>query len=214
MIGRPVRWSLILAGISALLFAPSASRGAEQDDATYRTLLERVKEGDLTIDFRALRFACMKASHCEPTGSLADLTAMSVEDPRKVVAVAEKLVEDGFVNLEAHATAAGAYTQLNNAEKANTHFAITLALMASIMRSRDGKTKASAYEVICDREEYSVLSALGLSYLPPGASTTLVKDGAHSYEKWDTQNLKTGQKVVVYFNIDAFIPAKSLVRDK
>jgi hypothetical protein len=145
---------------------------------------------------------------------LAGLTDLSDEDPNKAVAAAEKLIEDGFVNLEAHATAAGGYGKLNNSQKANAHFAIALALMRSIIGTRDGKTKESAYEVICDREEYSVLSALGLSYLPPGASMTPVKDGLHSYEKWDTQNLKTGQKVAVYFNIDAFIPAKSRVRDK
>jgi Domain of unknown function (DUF4919) len=188
--------------------------GAEADDITYRTLLERAKGGDFTVDFRALRLACMKASHCEPRGSRADLTAMSAEDPHKVVEVAEKLIEDGFVNLEAHATAAGAYAKLNDSEKAKAHFAITLELLRSIMATRDGKTKESAYEVICDREEYSVLSALGLPYLPPAASMTPVKDGTHSYERWRVQNPKTGQDVVLYFNIDAFIPAKSRVRDK
>ena len=123
---RPVSW-LLLTVIPAVLVAPSVSRGAEQDDATYRTLLERVKGGDLTIDFRALRLACMKASHCEPRGSLAGLTDLSDEDPNKAVAAAEKLIEDGFVNLEAHATAAGGYGKLNNLQKANAHLAIALA---------------------------------------------------------------------------------------
>jgi hypothetical protein len=156
----------------------------------------------------------MKASHCEPRGSLADLTAMSVDDPRKVVEVAEKLIEDGFVNVEAHATAAGAYAKLNEPQKAEAHFAITLALLRSIMNRGDGKTKETAYEVIGDREEYFVLSALGLPYSPPEASVTHVPDGAHRYERWEVKNPKTGQTVVVFFNIDAFIPAKSYPRDK
>ena len=68
--------------------------------------------------------------------------------------------------------------------------------------------------MIGDREEYSVLSALGLPYRPPEASVTHIVDGQHRYERWEVKNPKTGQKVVLFFNIDAFIPAKSYPRDK
>jgi len=145
---------------------------------------------------------------------LAGLTDLSDEDPNKAVAAAEKLIEDGFVNLEAHATAAGGYGKLNNLQKANAHLAIALALMRSIMGTRDGKTKESAYEVICDREQYFVLTALGLLYAPPLASPTHVSDGPHRYERWQVKNPKTSEDVVVFFNIDAFTPAKSYPRDK
>ena len=138
---------------------------AEEDDVTYRTLVERVKGGDLTVDFRALRLACMKASHCEPRGSKADLTVLSSQDYRKAVQVAEKLIDEGFVNIEAHATAAGLYAELNEPEKAKVHFAITLALMGSIMTGKDGKSEDTAYEVIGDREMYYVMAALGLPYV-------------------------------------------------
>jgi|KBSMisStandDraft_5_1062788.scaffolds.fasta_scaffold68391_2 hypothetical protein len=195
-------------------WAPPTAPAAEQDDVVYQALVQRVKDGDLTVDFRALRLACMKASHCEPRGSLADLVAMDVTDLHKVAEVSERLIEEGFVNLEAHATAAGAYARLNEPQKAQIHFAITLALMRSIMSRSDGKTKETAYEVIGDREEYAVLSALGLPYAPPEARVTHMSDGPHRYEKWDVRNPKTGQTVVVFFNIDAFLPNKSYPRDK
>src|SRR5689334_1914053 len=122
-LGKHVCCVGILSLISILL-SPLTAVGGEQDDLTYQTLVDRAKAGELTIDFRALRLACIRASHCEPRGSATDLTAMSVEDPRKALEVAKKLIEDGFANLEAHATAAGAYARLNEQEKANAHLAI------------------------------------------------------------------------------------------
>jgi hypothetical protein len=83
------------------------------------------------------------------------------------------------------------------------------------MSTGDGKTVESAFEVICEREEYAVLSALGLTYFGSMVSMTPVNAyGPHHYERWDVQNPKTGQNVVVFFNIDAFSPAKSPVRNK
>ena len=209
-----VRWFRVLYIVLALCLPPSSVVGAEDDDITYQTLVQRVKGGDSTVDFRALRLACMKSSQCEPRGSKSDLAAMLTDDVPTVVTVAERLIDKGFVNVEAHATAAGAYAKLNKRREADTHFAITLALMRSIMATRDGKTKESAYEVICDREEYSVLNALGLPFFAPAASMAPVKDGPHSYERWEVQSPKTGQTVVVFFNIDAFSPNKSRARDK
>lgn len=170
-----------------------------------------MKKGDLSIDFRLLRMACIRSSLCEPRGSLADLRALNDADTaKKVVEIAEKLIDRGFVNIEAHATVVQAYTKLNDPAKAKFHLDVTTALIRSIMNSGDGKTKESAFEVICDREEYDTLAALGLPYFGPTVTWVGgLKDGPHTFEKFQVQNPKTGQNVTVFFNIDNFSPLKS-----
>ena len=214
-----VRLSGILIVASGLSLSVSFAIAGEQDDVTYQALVQRVKGGDLSIDFRLLRLACVRSSLCEPRGTKADLGAMNraVADhqPSKVVEIVERLVEQGYVNLEAHATAVQAYTQLNESVKAKFHLDVATALMRSIMSTGDGKNKESAFEVICDREEYDVLTSLGLPYFGSGVvSVHTVQDGSHAYDRWEVQNPKTGQNAVVFFNIDQFSTSKSLVTDR
>jgi Domain of unknown function (DUF4919) len=209
------RWLRILSIVAAFGKAPFALIGADQDDATYRALVQRVEGGDLTVDFRSLRLACIKSSQCEPRGTKAALGAMNraVNDREydKVVEIAGQLISRGFVNIEAHATSVGAYEELHDAGNAKFHREVTTGLLRSILNSGDGKTKESAFEVICDREEYETLSALGLPYLGPEVSFTTVEDGGRHYDRWQVRHPKTGQMVVLFFNTDAFSPTKSRV---
>jgi len=79
----------------------------------------------MSVDFRELRLACLKASDCN----------------RTVVETAGKIVQDGFVNMEAHIALAEVYPKLNEPAKAKFHLDVTTALMRSIFMSGDGKTK-------------------------------------------------------------------------
>jgi Domain of unknown function (DUF4919) len=209
------RWLSSLSVAFAVVMAPSFAMGAEQDDATYRALVQRVESGDFTIDFRSLRMACVRSSLCEPRGTKADLGALNRADNDhefdKVAEVAEKLISKGFVNIEAHANCVGAYAQLHNTVKSKFHQDVTTELLRSILNSGDGKTKQTAFEVICDREEYDTLSALGLPYFGPSVSSTTVEDGEHHYDRWEVRHPQTGQMVVLFFNTDAFSPTKSRV---
>jgi hypothetical protein len=45
-------------------------------------------------------------------------------------------------------------------------------------------------------------------------SYAAVEDDGHHYDKFEIQDTKTGQNVAVFFNTDAFLPAKSRVGDK
>jgi hypothetical protein len=189
--------------------------GAEQDDAVYRALVQRVEGGDFTIDFRSLRMACVRSNLCEPRGTKAGLVAMNraVNDREydKAAEIGEQIIGSGFVNIEAHATSAGAYTELHDLRKAKFHLDVTAALLRSILNSGDGKTLQTAFEVICDREEYDTLSALGQPYLGPEVSSTVVEDAGHHYDRWEIRHPQTGQVLVFFFNTDAFSPTKSRV---
>jgi hypothetical protein len=174
----------------------------------YLTLVRRVEAGDFTVDFQALRLACMKSTECEPRGTKADLGALNeaVRDHQleKVVEIAERLIRQGFVNMEVHATCVKAYEELHEAAKSKFHLDVTTALLRSILLSGDGKSKESAYPVISDREEYFTLVAKGLPYVGSGGSASAIEEGGHRYDRWEVPDPKTGKAVVIFFNTDAF----------
>jgi hypothetical protein len=83
--------------------------------------------------------------------------------------------------------------------------------MRSIFLSGDGKTKETAFEVICDREEYIMMTALGLPSLGSSVSAESFAFGPHRYDKRQVADTKTSKYIEVFFNIDAFSPTKSRV---
>jgi Domain of unknown function (DUF4919) len=209
------RWLRVLFIVAASGQATFPVVGAEPDDIVYQNLVQRVESGDFTVDFRALRLACIRSSLCEPRGKKADLVAMNraVNDREydKVVEIGERLIRSGFVNIEAHATSASANVELHDSVRAKFHLDVTAALIRSILSSGDGKTKESAFEVICDREEYEALTALRQPYFGPEVSSTVVEDGGHHYDRWEIRQPQTGQMAVFFFNTDDFSPTKSRV---
>jgi len=187
--------------------------GTDQANATYRELVARVRGGDFAVDFRTLRMACARSNICEPRAKPDDLAAMNVAvaEPRlnDAADICEKLVNQGFINIEAHMVCGQTYSQLNKAEQSKFHMDVMTALLRSILDAGDGKTEATAYEVISVREEYIVLAAMGLpNFGNAGASRRTVAEGGHQYERWEVRNPKTQADVVVFFNIDAVPPTK------
>jgi Domain of unknown function (DUF4919) len=191
----------------------SVGIAAQQDDAAYHVLVQRVSAGDMTIDFRALRLACIKASDCEPRATPTDLHDMTSAAENHVletsVEIGETLVAKGFVNIEAHLALATAYGQMNQPVKAKFHMDVTTALMRSIFLSGNGKTKETAFEVVCDREEYVMMAAIGLPAFGPSVAVGSIVDGIHKFETREALDPKTGNRVKVFFNVDAYSPTKS-----
>lgn len=182
--------------------------------ASYTDLVDRVNKGDLSIDFRALRFACLKEKNCAPEGNREDLVkvrrAMQSKDFSEATKVANKLIDHGFPNIEAHAFCSEAYDALNEPEKAKFHHEVTRALIRSILASGDGKAQEEAFEVISVSEEYIIMQVLGLPRFPIQQSLVAVK--GHSYDVLQVTDPKSGEKVSVYFNIDAFYPSRQLAK--
>lgn len=181
---------------------------SEDEDAVYRNLVQRVQSGDFTVDFRALRMACMKSTLCEPRGSRADLASMnraeSAHDYARVIKIGERLIDQGFVNIEVHATLVKIYQDMQEPEKSKFHLDVTTALLRSILGSGDGKTTETAYQVICDREEYDTLTSLGLRYFGPMVSQTAVRENGHAYDRFEITNSVDGRSRFIFFNVDAF----------
>jgi hypothetical protein len=191
---------------------------ADLTAADYRTLVERVEGGDFTVDFRALRLACMRSTECDPRGQLADLEAVTRasagHQSAQALETAERLIRQGFVSFDAHMYCIKAYGELHEPAKAKFHMDVTKSLVRSILLYGDGKTKETAFEVISDREEYVTLAAMGLPFNGTGVSARSdIQEDGRRYDRWEVPDPKTGQKTVVFFNIDAFTSKSRLHRN-
>jgi len=198
---------LTILGIAAMRLPA----GDPPKTAAYRELVKRVTSGDVSVDYRALRFACMRADDCDARGEQADVVAMrraiGEKSFDKAAKAAEKLIQAGFTNIDAHVVCSKAYAALGNPEKANFHRDVAGGLIRSIFKSGDGKSKETAFEVVGVHEEYVVVAIMGL---PRPTGQALVTGKPHFYDMLTVEDPKTKQKMEIYFNIDAFYSGKGL----
>jgi hypothetical protein len=209
--------------IESVVIDPKIAKPAKRPEledlteADYEPLARQLEGGDLSVDFRTLRLACMKSPKCEPRSTPDELAAFSrasaANKYAEAVEIAERLLRQGFVNVEMHANLVKLYELLHEPEKSKFHENVLTGLAYSVLLSGDGKTTETAFEVICDREEYTTLSVKQLPYMGAGVATSRFASGGHYYERWDVDNPKTGKSETVYFNVDAF-SAKSRPRSK
>jgi len=186
-----------------LIFTLSPVAYSVQDGPSYETLLERVKKHDPAADFTALRLAYAdkppkNSGDADP--KLVDSMHSAMRDKMyaKAIEYAEKIIQNKYVDINAHLIASVANKEQGNAEKEKFHRYVAEGLINSIINSGDGKKPETAFTVISTEEEYVILRVYGLM---PGSQALLSVDG-HYYDKLDATNPKTNEKVTLYFNID------------
>lgn len=123
----------------------------DDPDSVYRELSAKLRKGDLSVDFQALRFACSAARDCEVRGNVTDLAAEAEASKRKDWATArkicEKLLDRGYADVEIHADLTGIFNELDDLKSMRFHRDIVVGLLGSI-RKKKGDSKESAMEVI------------------------------------------------------------------
>ena len=183
------------------------------ESGDYKTLVEQLEAGNTNVNFRSLRLACMKSPDCEPRATRADLAEFNAASRdnqyAKAAELGQRLIRRGFVNLEIHAALVIIYRALKDQAKAAFHMKVTDGLLRSILFSGDGNSPATAWEIISDREELSVLAARGIAS-GGEVSKSRIDEGGHHYERWEIWDPVNEKKVIVFFNTDAFT-AKSRV---
>lgn len=195
---------LSLAFLSLLFVFSTVSVFSYQDaKSSYEELLERVKKADPSVDFTALRLAYADnppkgAGDADPKISQSMFAALRAKDYGKAIELAEKILKNKYVDINAHLVASAAYKGKSDAEKEKFHSRIAEGLIQSILHSGDGKSEATAFTVIATDEEYVILRVYGLM---PGSQSLMGSNG-HHYDKLEATNPKTGEKQTLYFNID------------
>jgi len=191
-----------------LLFGIVSDQQAENPDdpdSVYRELSTKLRNGDLSVDFQALRFACSAARDCEVRGNVTDLAAVAEASKRKDWAAArkicERLLDRGYADVEVHSYLTGIFNELDDLKSMRFHRDIVVGLLGSI-RKKKGDSKETAMEVISHREIYSVLASMRLPYFGPSVARTGFLENGHDYELYEIVDPISKTKTRVYFNVD------------
>jgi hypothetical protein len=191
--------------VATLVLACVPATAAESYDA----LLARLKGGDTTIDFQALRYAYTKTPQYDPYRNGGDVpaavSALRLGKFDDALAAAEKVLESNYVSIDAHIFCALVYARRGDAPKTAYHKAIFQGLRDSIARSGDGKSPATAYHVISVREEYVFLELADLEM----QSQTLVQSATGPVDAMNVTDPQ-GNKQTIHFNISR--PMAALTR--
>lgn len=195
-----------LCGFGLLLVSLALAQDKAKPEATYKALVEKVKAGDATVDFKQLRLAYSDIPHekdpePEKKAMFAALRSGNYEEAAKN---AELVLASDYVDMDAHVAAAIANEALKNADKAAFHKNVYQQLMMSILDFGDGKSPKTAWMVIEVHEEYVALKALGINSLP--TSQSLMQADGHSYDLLVVEDPDSKEERKLYFNVD--IPIK------
>ena len=194
----------LLIGFVCLLVLPLVS-GAK-DTSEYAKLLADLKAGNTNIDYARLRLSYVDSPERKKAKDTSDdEKAMSQALQSKDFAVAlkhaEAVLDQAYVNMDAHFVAFVAERELGDPGKAEFHKTVFRGLIDSIRNSGDGKSPEKAWVIISVHEEYVVLRAMGLK--PSGQS--LMMDQGHAYDVMKAKD-EDGKEETFYFNTD--IPMK------
>lgn len=176
--------------------------GVAQADA-YEDLLAKLKAGDTSIDFAALRYAYAESANYDgygggpPGAQKAMAEAFRAGDCKQALVQAKLILDSMYIDIPAHIVASRCSAETYEVGTSNFHRAIAMGLERSILSSGDGKSPQTAYVVVRISEEYHMIGILGFR---PGKQS-LVHDGGHSYDLMQVTDA-SGKEVSIYFQID------------
>ena len=181
----------------------SAKKDGKDAALAYKELLGKVQNGDLSVDFKALRFAFADAENTkaldEDRGARYKMfKALSDKKYKDALKMAEDGLKKAYVDANLHFVAHTANKELGNFEKADFHKKVLTKILDSIQNGGDGKTAQTAFMVINVDEEYTLLRFLGYQM----QSQELDKTEGHTFDVLIVTNPKKQETRKLYFNID------------
>lgn len=183
---------------------PVETKAAAPSEAQkkYDAMLEQAKKGEGTVDYRALRFAYFETAAFSPFAGMmisrSLWTVVNQENWAEAVKQAEAVLENNYVDVNAHMVAFIAHRQQGNEEKAKLHRRWADGLLDSIRAGGDGKSPETAWHVISVSEEYALLRAMNLRPV----SQSLLNEKGHAYDALKTVDSRTNTEATFYFNVD------------
>ena len=194
--------------ILILLLISSPAIAIDDADSKYRDLLTAAKSGQ-PVDWQALRFAYAESSGFDVLGTKsaearkAMNEALQTNDYTGALLQANLILDQDYVDIDAHIITEIANTKLGNTDEAEKQHSIVVGLLRSI-RTGDGKTPETAFTVITVGEEYSLIRVLGLRR----QQQVLIANGGHQYDGLDVVD-REGQSQRLYFQIDRVMAAEA-----
>lgn len=179
----------------------SQSQPASDAKRKYDALLEAAKKDGASVDYKALRLAYFETPDYNPLTGMMNYRALwglvMQQNWAEAARQAEGVLGRNHVDINAHMVAHIAYRQQANDEKAKYHRRWADGLLESIKASGDGKSPATAWEVISASEEYAVFRSMSLR----AVGQSLAQQDGHSYDVMKVVD-RNNVEATYYFNID------------
>lgn len=183
-------------------FGIAASAAAQAPvEAEYRALVQRVKSGDLSVDFARMRALYSQMSAYEPYGEAANNASRAEQmartgDHQAALTLANQVLGTYYVSLAAHYAAAVAYDKLGDKQREAFHRRVWTGMMRAVLASGDGRTAATAMRVLTVSDEYHVLRALRVT---PG-KREVAREAGRVFDRWEAKE-QSGADRLFYFDI-------------
>ena len=178
--------------------APPATEAAP----SYGALVEKLRNGDRAIDFTRLRTAYTETPEYRAMmmGAYQQLwQPLGQGNFAEAIKTAEAVLERNYAEPNAHMVASLAYLRTGEASRAEFHRFVANGLLRSITSKGDGKTAATAYEVIDVSEEFALVRSLNLT---PRSSGTSAPPGGPAIDSMHVVDPRTGTESTIFFNVD------------
>jgi hypothetical protein len=190
--------------LSLPAFAAATPAAPQDPTARYQDLISRVRNGDLDVDFRELRYAYAESPgyrpYVGPTEPLVGemFRAYKAQDFDAAIAASKKILAINYLDIDAQIVCDLSYRLMSNSISAEPCHQMATKLLQSIFASGDGNSAVAAYQVIAVREEYAVMNAMGLT---PGTQKQ-VNQAGHRYDTFVVTDKDSGKTQVLWFNVD------------
>ena len=193
---------LTILWILLVLLTPTWGPALAQSETDYATLLARAQKSDPALDFGALREAFTHTKDYHPYAGESSLdpviTALKSEELDKAQELVDAMLARNYLQLTAHLLARNVAHKRGDEARAEHHKYMLTGLIKAIQSGGDGQSIGGAWNVLWVTEEYTVARLAGLKV---SGQSLISKDG-HSYDMLDVQDVESGNKFKLYFNID------------
>jgi hypothetical protein len=183
----------------------------------YDKILNRFIKGDRQINFLDLRMSFTRTPEYNPYNKTLDTISkkmiglLSDKKYKEAIKIADTILLKEYVDMYAHYACYYAFSALNDTNNARFHEYIMDRLLNSIVESGDGKTPASAFLVISNREIYFLIFIYGFE--PKGVSySTYNGDPIEIHTVYDPKDKDTYD---LHFNTSLMLQRQdTLLREK
>jgi hypothetical protein len=175
-------------------------------ETSYAELVARAMRGDLTVDFKAMRFAYPFTSAFDPAITTQDgarlRQSFDAGDCSDTVIRSDGALKLDFTNPKVHAMRAACFEKAGDMQRAELEHAIERGLIDSLRKGADGRTRDTAYVVHSYREEVFAMEDAGLN---GAAVLSLWGPNYHRYDLVRTFNRASGERRIVWFDSQLMI---------
>ncbi|MEO8071817.1 MAG: DUF4919 domain-containing protein [Acidobacteriota bacterium] len=181
----------------------------------YENLVAKLKSGDTSSDYTALRMAFTETKNYSFQGPKKTerenfFKSFNEKNYKESLKQAEKFLEKNYVDANAHYVAYNSAKELKDNKKADFHKAVLFGLLNSIKNGNDGLSAKTPFSVITIDEEYTMMNFLGYKH----SSQSLQHADGHTFDVFTATNTKTNEAVKLYFNIDVVWAAETKIFGK